>query len=134
MRSPGPSFSRSRAVSSARSVKVQLHAGQSAGLGRGRDLVERSIDEDADFFERCRQMRNDGRNLFACHAARARGENETNRVSSRVGGQPGVVQRGVAADFDPEAHRAAGTSSQTAPLSAAPGSAWRMRLSPTRNA
>ena len=85
-------------------VEVQLHAGQAALANGGDDLLQRGIDEDADLFDACRKVRHDGRYLGRRHAARAGREDKAHCVGSGFDGQLRVLERSVAADFDPETH------------------------------
>src|ERR1035438_586499 len=116
-----------------RGVEVELNAGESRGADRGLDLFKRRIDEDANLFQRCRQMGHDSGNLRWRYATRAGREDKADSVCTGFGGEHRILQRGVAADFDPEAHRLAATPANNS-ASAAPGSGWRIRLSPIRNA
>ena len=83
---------------------MKLDAGEARGFDCRRDVVKRCIDEDADLFERGGQVRNDGGCLRRSDLARAGCKHETHGIRSRIGGELRVGERGVGADFDPEAH------------------------------
>lgn len=69
-----------------RGFEVKLDAGERAGLDGGGNLGEGRVDEDADFFERGRQVGNDGGGLGERYAAGAGSEDETNGIGPSFGG------------------------------------------------
>src|SRR5579871_6154793 len=102
----------------------------SDGLG---DLIEGCTHEYPDLLDLCRELRRNLGNLFGSDPPRTWRKNEAQRIGTRIDGDSRIFKRGVSANFDPEAHCTTAAPASSC-LSAAPGSDWRIRLSPMRNA